>query len=80
VLAEQAVITYVRYRKVVEEAHAAFDDLALICGLTVQSGTRWATRTALPGLPHSLGEVVARGTIRRVSLRPSAFVVRYTRR
>jgi hypothetical protein len=45
----------------IEAARAAWDDLRVICGTTVQNGPRWADRTHLPGLPEGLVEAMNEG-------------------
>jgi hypothetical protein len=61
VIAEMSLATYVRYTRAVEAAREAWDDLEVICAMTVSTGPRWVDRTPLPGLPPGLAEVVSRG-------------------
>jgi hypothetical protein len=61
VIAEESISIYVRYVQAVEAARAAFDDMATISGMTVQTGTRWADRTQLPGVPPLVARAVTVG-------------------
>jgi hypothetical protein len=54
VVAEMAIEAYGRYLRAIEEARAAWDNLAVICGTTVQNGPRGVDRMPVPGvLPSS---------------------------
>jgi hypothetical protein len=61
VIAEESISIYVRYVQSVEAARAAFDDMAIISGMTVQAAPRWADRTPLPGLPPLVTRAVSMG-------------------
>jgi hypothetical protein len=61
VIAEESIQLYVRYVQAVEAARAAFDDMAAISSMTVQTGPRWADRTQLPGLPPLVARAVSVG-------------------
>jgi hypothetical protein len=58
VITEESIVRYVQ---AVEAARAAFDDMAAISGMTVQTGPRWADRTPLPGLPPLVTHAVRMG-------------------
>jgi hypothetical protein len=61
VIAEESIQLYVRYVQAVEAARAAFDDMATISSMTVQTGPRWADRAQLPGLPPLVARAVSMG-------------------
>jgi hypothetical protein len=61
VIAEESIQIFVRYVQAVEAAHTAFDDMAAISGMTVQTGPRWANRTQLPGVPPLVAQAVSMG-------------------
>jgi hypothetical protein len=61
VIAEESISIYVRYVQAIEAARAAFDDMAAISSMTVQTGPRWVDRTPLPGLPPLVARAVSMG-------------------
>lgn len=70
VVADMSLLALGRYVQAIRAARAAWDDVAAIAGMTVQTGPTWAMRAPLPGLPDGLADMVARGFGKLAELRP----------